>query len=174
MRSRMRACISGGMPPALALTGNSAISSSSFSVLRVNSGLSTGGTARIAPNSTILPASLPLYWSMSFSLWMLTKTTSPVTGPLVDGDHGVACTISTAVSGVTMRAHVLSCCQPIPNSPQSSRCAFSRPILVSVSRVHSLAFLAFGEPVRRGPMPSISAEANSITCERFRPSSRMR
>ena len=44
-----------------------------------------------------------------------------------------------------MRAHVFICCQPRPNSPQSSRCAFSRPIFVSVSRVHSLAFFAFGE-----------------------------
>ena len=61
------------------------------------------------------------------------------------------------MSGVTMRAQVFSCCQPRPNSPQSSRCAFSRPILVSVSRVHSLAFFRLGEPVRRGPMPSISA-----------------
>ena len=59
------------------------------------------------------------------------------------------------MSGVTMRAQVLSCCQPRPNSPQSSRCAFSRPIFVSVSRVHALAFSRFGEPVRRGPMPSI-------------------
>ena len=39
---------------------------------------------------------------------MLTKTTSPVTGPGVDGDHGVACTISGAVSGTVNRAQVFS------------------------------------------------------------------
>ena len=56
--------------------------------------------------------------------------------------------------GRPMRTQVLICCQPIPNSPQSSRWAFSRPILVRVSRVQALALAMFGEPVRRGPMPS--------------------
>ena len=49
-----------------------------------------------------------------------------------------------------MRTQVLICCQPIPNSPQSSKWAFSRPILVRVSRVQALALAMLGEPVRAG------------------------
>ena len=83
----------------------------------------------------------------------------PFTGPLVEGDHGVAWAINTAVSGSVMRTQVLSCCQPIPNSPQSSRCALTQPILVSWSRVQALAFAMFGDPVSRGPIPSVRPPA---------------
>ena len=44
------------------------------------------------------------------------------------GDQGAACSQSGSGSGETIRAQVLICCQPMPNSPQSSRCAFSRPM----------------------------------------------
>ena len=85
---------------------------------------------------------------------MTTEMAGAVTGPLLEGDHGVAWAMKMAVSGSVMRTHVLICCQPMPNSPQSSRCALAQPILVSWSRVHALAFAMLGEPVRRGPIPS--------------------
>ena len=60
-----------------------------------------------------------------------TETACAVTGPFVEGDHGVAWATKTAVSGSVIRTQVFSCCQPMPNSPQSSRCALTQPILMS-------------------------------------------
>ena len=97
----------------------------SASSSRVKSGLSTGFTSRMSPKKTIFPASLPLYLSKSASVFMSTQTAGAVTGPFVAGDHGAACAMKTAVSGEVMRTQVFSCCQPMPNSPQSSRCALA-------------------------------------------------
>ena len=47
---------------------------SSLLVARSNSALSTGGTSRISPKSTIFPATLPLYWSKSCASLMSTHT----------------------------------------------------------------------------------------------------
>ncbi len=99
--------------------------------MRVNSALSTGFTSRMSPSRTILPASLPLYLSKSFSSLIDTQTAWPLMGPLLEGDHGAACAMKTAVSGDVIRTQVLSCCQPMPNSPQSSRCALLQPIAAS-------------------------------------------
>src|ERR1700678_731610 len=123
----------------------------------------------------ILPASLPFQASKSFSsLSVGTAMTCAVTDPLVAGDHGVAWAIKTAVSGVTISTEVLIWRQPMPNSPQLSRRALAHPIAVSWSRVHALALAKLGEPVSRGPISSNSELAYSITCERVRPSPRMR
>ncbi len=73
-----------------------------------------------------------------------------------------------------MRAQVLICCQPMPNSPQSSRCALLRPIAVIVSRVQALALAMLGEPVSRGPMPSINASLNCMALPCPKASARMR
>src|SRR2546422_795373 len=64
--------------------------------------------------------------------------------------------------------------QPRPKGPHASRCAFCKPHLVIVSRVHSQARFIFGEAVKRGPMTSLRYESVCITCERFMPSSLMR
>src|SRR5580693_963837 len=141
---------------------------------RSNSGLSTGFTSRISPKKTILPASLPLYFSRSFSSFASTQIARPLTGPWLAADQGSACAMNTAVSGDDMRTQVFSCRQPMPNSPQSSRWALLHPMAANWSRVHSLARFRLGDPVSRGPIPSANAEPNSITCECESPSSRMR
>src|SRR5580693_4310317 len=105
---------------------------------------------------------------------MFTYTAAPLMGPLVEGDQGADCAIKTAVSGEVIRTQVLICCHPIPNSPQSSRCAFEQPMAVNWSRVQALALAIFGEPVSRGPISSLSPEAYSMTCECCSPSSRIR
>src|SRR5271167_1099530 len=169
--SRFMNCCSKSCPRGRAGYSVSFLSSASSS--RTHRGLSTGFTSRISPYSTMWPDSLPLYLSRSFSSLTSIQTAGPVTAPSVAGDHGAACAIKTAVSGDVMRTQVLSCCQPIPNSPQSSRCALLQPIAVSWSRVHSLARFKFGEPVSRGPIPSSKAEAYSITWEWLSPSLRI-
>src|ERR1044072_172653 len=63
--------------------------------------------------------------------------------------------------------------QPRPNGPQGSRCAFCKPHLARVSRVHSFACFKFGEAVKRGPITSLRYESVCMTCDRFRPSSRI-
>ena len=98
----------------------------------------------------IFSASLPFQASKSFSSFSYgTAITSAVTDPGVGGDHGVAWPINTAVSGVTMSMEVLIWRQPMPKSPQLSRCALLQPIAVSWSRVQAFALARLGEPVSR-------------------------
>src|SRR5215470_19434933 len=72
-----------------------------------------------------------------------------------------------------MRTELFSYHQPRPNGPHASRCALERPHWVILFFVHSLAAFAWGDPVRRGPIPSMSPEAVSITFELARPSWRI-
>ena len=67
----------------------------------------------------------------AFSSLASTQIAWPLFAPLVAGDHGSACAINTAVSCEDMRTQVFSCRHPMPNSPQSSRCAFAQPIAVN-------------------------------------------
>src|SRR5262245_48598846 len=76
--------------------------------------------------------------------------------------------------GSTRRTQTLRCRQPKPNSPQLSFRTFELPAAPSCPIVHVTALSRPGEPVSRGPMPSISSLAYCITCERAVPSSRMR
>ena len=83
------------------------------------------------PYSTIFPASLPLYLSRSLASFTSIQIAGALIAPFVAGDHGADWAMNTAVSGAVMRTQVLSCCQPMPNSPQSSRCALLQPIAVN-------------------------------------------
>ena len=158
IRSRISGVTSASMLP-----GTGAYAASSASSNRLNNGLSNGRTsggpgARVS--STIRSRSVPRWSANACSLGSPpTERTSAVTGPGVAGDHGAACAMNTAVSGATMRTHTLRCSQPRPNSPQLSARTCESPICVSSSRAQSIAFFRLGEPVSRGPTPSISSVA---------------
>src|SRR5436309_13099832 len=64
--------------------------------------------------------------------------------------------------------------QPRPKGPHASRCAFCKPHLVIVSRVHSHARFIFAEAVKRGPITSLRYAGVYITFQRFMPSSLVR
>ncbi len=72
-----------------------------------------------------------------------------------------------------MRTEQPSHVQPRPKGPQLSSRAPVIPQPSSRSRVHSLAAFIAGEPVRRGPIRSVSSEAVSITFELVKASSRI-
>jgi len=80
----------------------------------------------------------------------------------VAGDQGVACTISTAVSGENHSRPRIQLLPSSPNSPQSSRCAFTGRVW-SVCPAPTRCLHCVGEPVSRGPMSSVNAPANSIS-----------
>src|SRR5262245_42757116 len=90
--------------------------------------------------------------------------------PLVPGVQALAYAMSGATSGDSIRKLTYSWDQPRPNGPHGSRCGLERPKDVSWSRVHSFAFFMFGDPVRRGPIASISPLARSMILELRKPS----
>ena len=78
-------------------------------------------------------------------------TTSPLTVPLVDGDHGTASNFRLALTGDVMNPVARPGSQPTPRQVNGSRCALTMPQLVIVFTAHSAAALWFGEPIGRGP-----------------------
>src|SRR5580765_5927422 len=146
------------------------MSASSLSVRRSNIGCETVLTSGSGPNRAITPASFPRYLSKSFLFSILTRTHLPLSAPLVPGVQAFEYAMMGAMDGDTMRTLTNSLDHPRPKGPQDSSCAFDRPNDVNWSRVHSLACFALGEPVRRGPMPSIKPLAISMILELRKPS----
>src|SRR5690349_20305253 len=94
-----------------------AILSRASSSNRFNCALSTGGTGRSPDRSTILPASWPLYFAKSASVFASKYTTSLVTAPFVDGDHAFGYAITGMNCGSTTVAVNFLSAQPRPNGP---------------------------------------------------------
>ena len=80
-----------------------------------------------------------------------TLTTSPLTVPLVDGDHGTASNFRLALTGEVMKPVARPGSQPMPRQVNGSRCALAMPQLVIVFTAQSAAALWFGDPIGRGP-----------------------
>ena len=100
---------------------------------------------------TILPFSLPLHVSKSFSDSMGAKITSAVTGPASPGVHAFGMPMIGHGVGVRTCALKRSFTHPRPKVPQFSRRGFDAPHSRSFVTAQSAACLMFGEPVRRGP-----------------------
>src|SRR6185312_3387040 len=111
--------------------------------------------ARASSSSRILPLSLPLYWSRSLRVLMLTRITSPSTGPFVPGVHAFGSAYSGAVRGASISTLDSLNSQPRPKSSKASSCTLARPQPLNFSWVQALAWAICGELVRRGPMSSV-------------------
>ena len=66
-----------------------------------------------------MPCSWPLYFSKSASVVARTRTTSAVTGPLVDGEYHRGWPMSGAVCGAIRCAEKRSMVHPWPNGNRS-------------------------------------------------------
>jgi hypothetical protein len=73
----------------------------------------------------------------------------------VPGVQALGRAIRGATAGERRLTEQRSNDQPFPNGPKLSRWALLKPHDASWSRVHSLAFRAEGEPLRRGPITSV-------------------
>ena len=78
-------------------------------------------------------------------------TTSPLTVPFVDGDHGTASNLRFAFTGDVMKPVALPGSHPTPRQVNGSRWAFFIPQLVIVFTAQLAAATWLGDPIGRGP-----------------------
>ncbi len=147
-------------------------SSRSLSVILRMNGPSSMRTARAGCVRTILPFSVPRYFSSPASSVASTRTTSATTAPLVPDDHDPGKPMSGSTCGSTRCALKRTSDQPLPKG-NVSRWPLASPHSANFFSVQSAACLIPGPPVSRGPYTSLNQLMWSITCERFRPSSRI-
>ena len=156
-------------------TGTARCSSSCFSRVALEEPPSSGPfSSRGSPTQRTLPAILPfelLDVGLAFRLDPQHRARAPARPSRPSTPSGPP-TAGTAAARRRAPSSARSD-QPRPNG-QLSRWAFARPHVSSCCRAQSAACLYCGEPVSRGPWTSVSCPAVSITCERRKPSSRMR
>ena len=104
---------------------------------------------------------------------MLSRAAAPRIGPDVPAVQASGIATSWVLVGAVIRTEQPSHVHPRPKGPQLSSLALARPQPERRSFVHSLASFICGEPVRRGPIRSISSEAVSMTFELLNSSRRI-
>src|SRR5579862_3693881 len=126
--------------------------------MRLGRSLKLTGTDGGAPTMTMPPFTLAANGvryavssaSVGFSGGTM-LTTSPLTVPLVDGDHGTASNVRLACTGDVMNPVARPGSHPTPRHVNGSRCAFFIPKLVIVFTAQLAAAIWLGEPMGRGP-----------------------
>src|SRR5690242_12649961 len=78
-------------------------------------------------------------------------TTSPLTVPFVDGDHGIASHFRFAFTCDVRNPPARPGSRPTPGHVNGSRCAFFMPQLVIVFTAQFAAATWLGDPIGRGP-----------------------
>src|SRR5215831_18565187 len=116
--------------------------------MRLTGSLKLTGTVGGAPAITMWPftrGAMPARYAVSSASvgasGGATTTTSPLTVPLVDGDHGTASNFRLAFTGDVMKPVARPGSQPTPRHVNGSRCALTMPQLVIVLTAHSAAAL---------------------------------